>query len=335
MTWHTLGSLALPFQLTRQAATLRADLARHSAELATGRVAAPQRHLRGNLAPLAALEARQSRIAATSAALRQDGLRFDAAQLAIGRMAEIGGQFGAQVSLAATTGTMQALSTSAQMAAGALADSIAALSVRVAGQAVLGGSASDRPPLAPAQTLLDTARAAVHGLTSAADISAALDAMFHSPGGAFDTIVNQAGPAVPGVALPDGSAGLTVPTVADTALRAHLKNLTQAALLGDAMPDLPLSERTRLSQQSAEGMSTNAARLAALQAVTGHAQARIEDARTRLRNEEDALARARDDMIGADPFEAAARLEDSRSRLEAVYAVTARLSRLSLLDSLR
>jgi flagellar hook-associated protein 3 FlgL len=44
---------------------------------------------------------------------------------------------------------------------------------------------------------------------------------------------------------------------------------------------------------------------------------------------------ARADLVAIDPFEAATRMEAAQTQLETLYSVTARLSRLSLVDFLR
>ena len=48
MTWLSLGSLALPYQLQRQGVALRSEITRLGVELTTGQTANPQQHLRGD-----------------------------------------------------------------------------------------------------------------------------------------------------------------------------------------------------------------------------------------------------------------------------------------------
>jgi flagellar hook-associated protein 3 FlgL len=67
----------------------------------------------------------------------------------------------------------------------------------------------------------------------------------------------------------------------------------------------------------------------------GFAQARIEQAQTRNESEIAALEIARSDLLSIDPYEAATRLEAAQTQLETLYSVTARLSRLRLVDFLR
>jgi flagellar hook-associated protein 3 FlgL len=74
---------------------------------------------------------------------------------------------------------------------------------------------------------------------------------------------------------------------------------------------------------------------ASLQGRLGLTQARIDQAQTRNTAEQSMLEIARADLVAIDPFEAATRMEAAQTQLETLYSVTARLSRLSLVDFLR
>ncbi len=67
----------------------------------------------------------------------------------------------------------------------------------------------------------------------------------------------------------------------------------------------------------------------------GSAEQKIAEATSRNSAEQLALKIARSDILGVDPFEATSALTDAQNKLEALYSVTARLSRLSLVDFLR
>jgi flagellar hook-associated protein 3 FlgL len=62
----------------------------------------------------------------------------------------------------------------------------------------------------------------------------------------------------------------------------------------------------------------------------GTTQAQIVSAVTRNGAEESALEIARAGIVSADPYDAASRLEELQTRIEALYLITARVSRLSL-----
>ena len=64
-------------------------------------------------------------------------------------------------------------------------------------------------------------------------------------------------------------------------------------------------------------------------------QAQIDAAATRNTAEASALNIARAGIVTADPYDAATRLEDLQTRLQSLYLITSRLSRLSLTEYLR
>ena len=74
---------------------------------------------------------------------------------------------------------------------------------------------------------------------------------------------------------------------------------------------------------------------AALAGRIGISEARIDEASTRNESESNALQVLKYDLLGVDAYDAATRMETAQNQLETLYAVTARLSRLSLVDFLR
>ena len=79
---------------------------------------------------------------------------------------------------------------------------------------------------------------------------------------------------------------------------------------------------------------TSQDRLSALRADVGFAEARIEEAQTRNSAARVGLETARNQLLVADPYETAIRLEEAQFQLESLYSVTARTARLSLLNFL-
>ena len=71
-----------------------------------------------------------------------------------------------------------------------------------------------------------------------------------------------------------------------------------------------------------------------LRASVGVAQGAVEAAGNRNGAEKTALSIARTGLLSADPFETATALREVEGRMESLYAVVARLSRLSLADYL-
>jgi flagellar hook-associated protein 3 FlgL len=337
MPWPpTLGSQSLPAHLQRTGLALRADVQRHSLELTTGRVADVSRHLRGDLGPLAAIETRLQRIGAQDSALRSAAQLTQVAQAALGRLSELGGSIRDRLlTVASFDASPEALTRTGQAARAGLASMMSALSADVAGRTVFAGAATDRGPLPDAETLMAAVRAHLAGATNAQQVADGLDAFFELPMGAFDAVIYAGGsPVLPSAdGLQNGAVAL--PTAADPAIRGMLRGAVMAALLAEpgTLPDL--AHRRDLARIASERFPLDAERLVSLRAGLGTTEAAIDDARTRLSTERDTLSGDRNGLVGVDPYSAASRLEETRARLEALYAVTARVARLSLTEFLR
>ena len=331
MTWLTLGSLALPFALNRGAITLRDDMTRLSLELTTGAVAAPQRSLRGDLGPLSAVESRLSRLEAYTLVSKLAGSAADVAQSVLTRLSDSGATIASRMLMVSNDGIApETLRSGAGAARDALEDLSVALGQRVGGQAVFSGTRSDRPPLPDAQTILDTLIPALAGLPSTDDMVAAVQSAFLDPGGLFDSALYLGGPPALGPALDTGRNAPSLPTAGDPGLRRLMAGLVISALAGSDALALSDPQRQALARAGAESLMGAAPAMAEAQAALGETQALLDATQTRLTGERDALVMARQSLIGADPYEAAGRLQVVQTRLEVLYAVTARTSRMSL-----
>jgi flagellar hook-associated protein 3 FlgL len=331
MTLKTIGTLLLPTRLQGAITQTRHQIGTASTELATGRVAETRTHLRGNLAPLAQIEARIARLDGLGRLMSAHAQTLDLAQLAMGRIGASG--LGFASAMRAAVGLDPATIAPAEIAGtarAALEDMVAALSVSAAGRAVFAGTASDTSPLPGAAQIMAALLPTLAGLSEATDISAAVTSFFEAPGGGFETLVYQGGPPAPGLALSDGETAPQPPTAAEPALRRQLGALTLAAVTGEGALALDQATVRTLALQAADRAQGNSGALAALQGRIGQGQAALARAADNYLAERDGATLARDALIGTDPFAAAARLEQGRVQLESLYAVTARLSSLTL-----
>lgn len=326
----TIGSQALPAQLQRSALALRAEVQRHSQEMTTGRTADTARHLRGNLGALGVLESRMARIAAQTPALAAATQAAEAAQAGLARLAERGNAvWTGLLPLGTGEPAPEALARAGQAARAGLDDMLSAVAAETAGRALFAGTQSGRAPLPGAGVLMAGIASLVTGAASAEEIAARVDQAFDDPAGLFASLYAGGDP------LPLGPEGAALPTAADPGVKGMLRHAVLGALLADTAAVPGLDTRRGLAGLAIARYPAAAERLTDTQARLGDAEARLAGARTRLSAEGDALERARSDLIGADPYEAAGRLDEARARLEALYVVTARVARLSLTEYLR
>lgn len=336
MSWTSLGSLALPFQMQRHGVALRTEMAKHSGELSTGMVQAPQRHLRGDLGALASIESRISRIDAYDKAIIQNATLLEGAQTSLQRVSVLGSQLSSQVLTAVFTDTgAQSYAASAKSAVAAMEDMISAFSLTVAGRTLFSGAALDRGPLPSAQELMAEVSAHVAGLTNAQDVIDALDDFFMQPGGTYETVIYRGEGEAPRAAINDDERAPPLPSAADPAIRSQLMATALAALLDNNAVNLDPMEQRELALATVQAMESNTQALTNVQAQIGFGQELLDQRRVRLSVERDALQVSRHSMIGVDEFQSASHLEETRHRLELLYAITARVSRLSLLEYMR
>jgi flagellar hook-associated protein 3 FlgL len=334
MTWLSLGSMALPFQLKTQGVQLRADIARLGEELTTGQVRDPSRHLRGDTGGLTAISAGLARTEIHLQNTRTATLRADTAQHALRNVETARARIAQDTLLAANPGTSAPMLTATgNSAAAALVDTVSSLSARVAGAALFSGVGTDRVPLVSADEMMDALTPVIAGMTDADAIADAIHAEFLNPGGLFETDFYRGDAAGPGATLGDGEAARSLPTAADPAIRSVLAGLATAALLADTT--LPETVRHGLAQRATDQLLTAGGTMTVLQAEIGTVQAGLEIQQTRLLAHRDMLETGRQSLIGADPYESATRLQETQARLEALYTITARTARLSLTEYLR
>lgn len=331
-----LGSQTLPAQLHRAGLALRAEVQRAGVELATGRAADPSRRLGGDLGAWSAIESRLARIGAADQALNAAALRAGAVQSGLGQVSVLHERL-RTATIAAGMGEVSqaALARLAAQGRQTLEDIGAVLALGLAGEVPFAGTLPDRAPLAPAATILAAAAAEVAGAATADEAIQRVHDLFLAPGGAFETSLYLGGAPVAPAGPPGEGALAPLPTAADPALRAALRDAVLAALADDesALPDPDL--RRAMAAQAVGLQADTASRLAELQGAVGATEAALADRRQRLAVERDGLELARAGRIGVDPYEAATRLEEARLRLESLYVVTARSARLSLTEYLR
>ena len=333
MSLTSIGDLARGLVLQRQTTALKAETGRLLSELVTGRAGDPARALRGEMAPLAAIETSLARLAGWRSSAAGAGLRLDAMQAALAVVDGAATDLGAALGLASSPGNSQLLAATATDARGKFATAIAALNTRAGDRSLFAGPATAGPARAPAGEILADLAAAAAGATSAGDVAAAVDHWFDDPGGFMASAWRGSSEPSGPIPVGPGESLHIEATAADPALRETLKGLAMAALLDTGLPaGAAAAELAGIASVRLLGASSERAALAAR---LGLAQSALAAAEARNAAEATGLGIARQTLTGADPHAAAVALESAQSQLETVFAVTARLSRLSLADFLR
>ncbi|MFN3208171.1 MAG: flagellin [Roseovarius sp.] len=335
MTALSLGDLAHTFLLRRQSAQIKQDLTRLTEELASGRTTDTRTHLNGHFAALAEFERELVLLDRYANTAAEVGTQSAAMQSALGTVQDRAGALAETMALASAGASPGDRRTVSSQAESELKSIIAALNTRVAGRAIFGGTAVSDTPLADADTILSQLRAAVAGATTAADVMAAADTFFDATGGVFETSIYQGGTTDLSPFELGAGEQVTLALRADGgAMRGVLKSVAIAALADDPGLALDDGEARDLLQTLSSETFSGQDEITRLRATLGFAEERIEAAAARITSELTSVEVARNALLEVDPFQTATELESVQVQLETLYTITARSSRLSLVNFL-
>lgn len=330
----SLGDMAQSFLLRRQTVAVKTDLQRLSLELTTGRVADTAAHVSGDLVPISGIDASLARLNGYRAVTSEAGLFADAMQTALGVIDGLSSDLSRGLLAASGSASQALVSAAGSDARGRLETAIQALNTRVGDRSLFAGVATNGPATVSAETMMMALDTAITGATTAADIDVAVTNWFAAPTG-FAAIAYTGGAALARVNIAPGEEAALDITATDPALRATLKGLAMAALLDRGTLAASPTERQDLAYRAGLSLLESQTDRTYLAARLGSAQAQIDAAAVRNAAESTSLQIARADLTAADPFETASKLQETQLQLEKIYAITARITRLNLMDYLR
>lgn len=336
MDFTPVGDLARSLQMREQSARLSREAGRLADELASGRRADPGAALGGAFGVLAVTERTLALLTGFERTIAEAATRGAALQAALGRVADgARSAAGALVVAVAPGAGASALATATTEARARFLDAVSALNGRAAGQSLFAGRATDTPALQSGEVILADLAAATAGLTDAASLGAAVRDFFTAPGGGFETAAYLGTDEPPSaLRLSEQQSVVLAVTAADPRLRETLAALALGALAGGA-PGLAPAERAALARDAGTALVAAGAGVAGLRAEIGTVEARIAEARVASAAERAATETVRNDLLRADPAATALALQQVSGQLETLFALTARLSRLSLTAFLR
>lgn len=329
----TTAGLALPFHGPRDTARITRDrIEILSQEVGSGRSSDSGRALSSDFSGLSQVSHQLHTLQSVRESLGRAEAWGAALQGALSQIAEAGVRVSSALpaSLAAAEdGFVQAAATGR----GAAEDIGAALQRSVAGRALFANGA-EAGPLASIQTILDDASALAVGASDFEGYVQDIDAYF-AAGGSYETDGLTGFQAAP-IRFPAGGGAeisFSVDATSDQ-VRDALKQAVLVAGLADAGFDTRNGAGTSIAIELQRRSAQVGADLPQLQGQIGvqeeRAAGQAQAAEVAMQDAERAVS----DALGVDPFEAATRLQNELSRLESLYAITARRSQLRLTDYL-
>lgn len=324
--------------LLRQANTqLKSRLLVLTQESASGVKSDMAQAVSGNFGHLAQVEARLTTLAAyreTAAAAQAELTGLQAALETIGK---IGSEIGNGMSSGVSATDETSISIRSRQARDDLNAVIGLMNVEIGGRFLLSGSAVETRPMGDAAGILADARAQIAGLTDPAAIAAAISGWFDAaPGlGGFADTWFGGNTDTRTVATSSQAAVTQTLTGLDPSFRDILKGLVLGALADDPAVALAREDKAALVAQAGATALAGVRALTMRRTEVGMQEEAIARDAARNAAETTAMSIARTRIVEADPYETASALTQTETSLQNLYALTARLSRLSLTDYLR
>jgi flagellar hook-associated protein 3 FlgL len=330
-------------------ARLQSELALRQKELSTGRKADVGLEAGSEIRRNISLKSSLSDIDALQ---RQNGIasaRLGGAQSALGSIAKAAADFLSDGIPARDAPNARFLM--GQAASNALTDMNRLLNTQIGGFPVFGGQSLEAAPMkdfsgpdgAPARAAIDTAFQGQFGFLpndpqaanlSAADMKTFFDGSFSAlfDGANWETLWSNA-------STDPMRAEISPGVMAETSSTTHLqgvKDLAKGYVALAYFKDRPVTDAAFKGLIDVSLNATGIARsgLTSAQAELGLAEERISNANTRLGEMEMVFSRSLNDLEATDPFDVAARINTLLTGIEATYAMTSRLQRLSLVNFL-
>jgi len=329
----SLGDLSRAAALRSASSRTKQLLTVLSREMSTGRKDDIPAALGGDTRRLASIEHRLQMLDSYRRNCSEIEGRFDAGQTAMEALHGIASGLGITlIGTSMLTGT-QAMNATLADARNNFDAAVGKLNTQVGGEYIFAGARSATRPVAEPQAMIDALTTAVSGLTDVGDVIAAVDDFFDAPpggGGFIDLAYSGSLSGAGQVAIsPDRSVGSET-TAATPEFRELLKGLALASLVAEGRIASDPADRLQFVQAAGQRIVNAGDKLTLLRARHGVLQEAVELARTRNEAETSAIKITRNGMVRADEYETATALAEAQVQLETLYAVTARLSQLSL-----
>lgn len=335
MTMISIGDMSQTLLLRNRATDLKQSMAILLEELTTGRVSNPSSRLGGDYSHLIDIDRSLTRLEGYSIAVTEAKLFAGATQSRLERLQNITGSLSGKMLLAVTSNDTTVQSNVSRQARADLADAMGILNGGVAGRSLFAGVATDVVPLESDTLLMSELKTVLTGLETASDIMQAAEDWFEDPAGFRAVIYRGSTQDLSPFQVASGQhVGLSL-RADDPDFRDMLLNMAIVAISTDSDLNLSTAAKSGLFQSVSDKMLANNDKLTLLRADLGYSEARIEEATTRNESARTSLEYAKGALLEVDPFEAATRLENVQFQLEALYSVTVRTSRLTLLAFLK
>lgn len=333
MSMTSVGDRSLQFNTMRATTQIKTRLSVLTDEMSSGVAHDLTGHLRGDTARLADVDRRLNLISGFTSTAAEAGQALTAMQTTLQGVESTRSQLAAQLVALPSSAMPNQINNSIGSGRAAFDNIVRAMNTTLGNRSLFSGNATDTIPLAEPDMMIASLSFAVSGAVTANDVQTAIDTWFNSPTGGFATMAYQGDTGQALTRRVDSDVSVKLDGRADDpAIRDLLKAAATAALAGD--PGLTLTDTVKSELLRSAGLQLLSAAqpLVNIQARLGISEQTVEETTVRQTAQKTAYGIMRNTLVSADPYDTAAELQQVQKQLETHYTLTARLSKLSLVE---
>jgi flagellar hook-associated protein 3 FlgL len=313
---------------------LKTDIQRLTLELSSGQVADVRTAIGGNTAYVNDLERSLTKLDGYDLATQEAGQFADGVQTVLTRVGDLTTSFSNTLLTAGNSALSEASNSILTQANETFESVVNAMNTSVGGRVLFGGASTDTQPIGEVDDILTALSTAVAGASSVDDILTAAQAWFDDPAGFGSVGYLGSDTSLAPMSLSDDDNAQFDLRGDDQVFRDTLRNLAVVAIAADPALGLSEAQQSELFQKSAINVVNAHDAIIDVQAQIGFSESQIETIKVRHSAERSSLEISRNDLLSADPYQAATELEQVQFQLQSLYAITARMSQLSLVNYL-
>ncbi len=336
MSFTQISDLASIIGMRARQTQIKSALDTASQELVSGEKSNLVQAAGGDLNRLFHIENRLGALTSDIDTLRLAAGKTNLMQISLERVADGLTDFGPSLLSTVNSGDIRSMEIVGTSARDKLEAAVSALNARYGNQSLFAGTAVDQPALAPASDILSDISAIVSGAANASAAIAAIDSYFFDPAGGFETSIYRGSTQDIGAAhISDGSQidyGIRADSIP---VRQSLRALAMAAVAADPATFSGTPDQVALLKEAAESAINAGNSVLRARETLGFAEENIQNAKAHTLAQQTAFNLERNGLRSVDPYEAASKLQELQTQLQTMYAMTARLSGLSLTNYLR
>lgn len=334
MSFTSIGDLSQSLFLRRHNVEIKGQLNTLSEELTTGLKKDVAKAVSHDFSLLSGLERGISLSETYLRSINEARVYTEAAQNSLGLVQDEVEGLSSSILAVANSDLGSNINTMSVAAQQTLQTIVGALNTSVAGRFVFSGQATDTAPVMDSRAMLDAIRPLAQGATTPQDVIAIVDNWFANGADYSTTAYNGTAASSSGFLVGEGDTIAMDITADRAAIRDTLAAVVKVALLGDLTFPNGTADAKLIMENATEGLLGVSMQVTQIRGELGQSEQAIDIAGTRASAMRSALQINRSDLLAADPYETATALQDATTRLESLYTITARLSRLNLTDYL-